>query len=135
MVTATSVVTGFLDDVWCESRFDRTEAYIDPRYELGDLGRGPDASATNARTFREAFPDLRVRVVDVIEQGSRVAVWMRLSGTQRGEFRGHPASNRHATWDEIGFFTVDDGKIVARRYLADAFGLRKALGIIPAATR
>jgi hypothetical protein len=35
-------------------------------------------------------------------------------------------------WDEVGFFTVDDGKIVAGRYPADMFGLRKALGIIPA---
>jgi steroid delta-isomerase-like uncharacterized protein len=135
MARARSVVTGFLNEVWCEARFDRVEAYVDPRYDLGALGRGPDASAANARTFREAFPDLQVQVLDLIEQGSRVAVWMRLSGTQRGEFRGYPASNKHATWDEIGFLTVEDGKIVAGRYLADALGLRKALGIIPAATR
>jgi hypothetical protein len=36
-------------------------------------------------------------------------------------------------WDEVGFVTVNDGKIVAGRYLADMFGLRKALGIIPTA--
>lgn len=77
------------------------------------------------------FPDLAVEVVDVVEQHSRVAVWMRLSGTQDGEFSGHPPSGRHATWDEVGFFTVDRDRIVACRYLADMFGLRKALGIIP----
>jgi steroid delta-isomerase-like uncharacterized protein len=133
MATARSVVTGFIDEVWDEGRLDRAAAYIAAEYDLGTLGRGPAASATNARVFREAFPDLSVRVTDVIEQGSRVAVWMQLSGTQAGDFRGHPASNRHAVWDEVGFFTVDDGKIVAGRCLADMFGLRKALGIIPAA--
>jgi steroid delta-isomerase-like uncharacterized protein len=114
-------MTGFIDEVWDACRFDRAEAYIDPEHDLGALGRGPDASATNARAFREAFPDLRVRVMDVVEQGSRVAVWMQLSGTQHGDFRGHPASSRHGVWDEVGFFTVDDGRIRRGRYLADMF--------------
>lgn len=135
MMTARSVVTRFITEVWSEGRFDRAAAYIDVDYDLGILGRGPGASAANARSFREAFPDLAVEIVDVIEEGPRVAVWMRLSGTQHGAFRGYPASRRHATWDEIGFFTVNGGRIVAARYLADMFGLRKALGIIPATMR
>jgi hypothetical protein len=131
MGTAGAVVTGFINEVWSEGRFDRTVAYIDDRYDVGTIGRGPAASASNAQSFRAAFPDLAVEIVDVVEEGSRVAVWMRLSGTQQGEFRGYPGSGRYATWDEIGFLTVDGGKIVAGRYLADMFGLRKALGVIP----
>ena len=38
-------------------------------------------------------------------------------------------------WDEVGFFTVRDDKIVAGRFLADMFGLRKALGVLPSDTR
>ena len=126
MGPAGAVVVGFVTEVWNEARFDRTAMYIDARYDLGSLGQGPEASAANARTFRQAFPDLTVEITDVIEQGPRVAVWMQLSGTQRGTFRGHAASGRHATWDEVAFFTVDGGRIVAGRYLADMFGLRKA---------
>lgn len=84
MMTARSVVTRFITEVWSEGRFDRAAAYIDVDYDLGILGRGPGASAANARSFREAFPDLAVEIVDVIEEGPRVAVWMRLSGTQHG---------------------------------------------------
>jgi predicted ester cyclase len=130
--TPSAVVAGFITEVWNEARFDRTPSYIDERYELGDLGRGPKASAANARSFREIFPDLTVQILETVQQGTRVAAWMRLSGTQQEEFRGHPPSRRHATWDEVGFFTVEGDKIVAGRYLADMFSLRKALGIISA---
>lgn len=130
---AKSIVLGYLDEVWDQGRPDRAADYIADGYDLGALGRGPTASAANFRTFREAFPDLRLSVTDTICQGHRVAVWMRLSGTHDGPFRGHGPSGRHVAWDEVGFFTVRDGKIVDGRFLADMFGLRKALGVIDAA--
>ncbi len=135
MVLPEAIVTGYLTEIWGQGRVDRAPLYIDDRYEMGELGRGPDAASTNVRRFRDAFPDLAVEVVDVIAQGSRVAVWMRMSGTHRGEFRGHPGTGRFAAWDEVGFFTVEGGRIVAGRFLADMFGLRKALGVVPPTLR
>ena len=40
-------------------------------------------------------------------------------------------TGRWAQWDGVGFFTVRDGRIAAGRFLADVFGLRTALGVIP----
>jgi predicted ester cyclase len=60
---------------------------------------------------------------------------MRLDGTHSGTFRRHAPSGRHAPWDEVGFFTVRDGLIVSARFLADMFGLRKAIGVMPSDLR
>lgn len=134
MASPDEVVVHFLEEVWTRGHADRAGEFIDEGYDLGDLGRGPRATAANVRSFRSAFPDLVVEPVDVVGEGDRVAVWMRLSGTHVGAFRGYAATGRQVAWDEVGFFTVRDDKIVVGRFLADMFGLRKALGVLPADT-
>lgn len=130
-VAPDDVVRDFLTEVWDRGRSDAAGNYVAPSYEVPGVGRGPAAVATNARTFRDAFPDLRLAVDDVVVEDERVAVWMLLSGTHLGPFRGHEATGRHAVWNEVGFFEVQDGVVVRGRFLADMFALRKALGIIP----
>lgn len=129
-MTAEVLVVRFLREVWDAGRPERAAEFIDAEYDLGGLGRGPAACAANVRDFRLAFPDLRLRPIEMISDDRRVAVWMRLSGTHEGMFRGYPPSGHRALWDEVGFFTVARGKIVAGRFLADMFGLRKAIGVI-----
>jgi predicted ester cyclase len=38
--------------------------------------------------FREAFPDFRMEIVDLVAEGDRVAAHFRCSGTHRGAWRG-----------------------------------------------
>ena len=125
------LVRGFLADVWDAGRAEEAARYVGPEYAAPGFGRGPAAVADNVTSFRQAFPDLRLQVVDSVADDDRVAVWMRLSGTHRGIFRGHAPTGRRAEWDEVGFFTVEEWLLVRGRFLADMFGLRKALGIIP----
>ncbi len=129
------MVHGFLAEVWDQGRPEVAARYVDPAYEVPGVGRGPAAVAENVTAFRTAFPDLRLEVVDTLADQDRVAVWMRLTGTHRGPFRGHEATGRSATWEEVGFFEVRGGLLVRARFLADVFGLRKALGVLPADLR
>lgn len=126
------VVRGYLETVWNDGELDRASEFVTDDYAVEGVGTGPEAAARNAGAFRTAFPDLTIDVTDVVVDGDRVAVWMRLSGTHLGAFRGHEATERSAAWDEVGFFTIHEAKIADGRFLADMFGLRKALGVIPA---
>jgi predicted ester cyclase len=44
--------------------------------------------------FRASFPDVHMQVVDLIAEGDKVAARFLCSGTQRGEWQGHPATGQ-----------------------------------------
>jgi predicted ester cyclase len=64
--------------------------------------------------FRDAFPDFRMQVVDVIAEDDKVVGYFKCSGTHQGEWRGHaPTGRRFESVDEIYVFRVEDGKLAA----------------------
>src|SRR5213080_5117983 len=62
--------------------------------------------------FRASFPDFRMEVVDVIAEDEKVVGYFKCSGTQEGEWRGHPPSGRRFEGvDEVYIFEVEDGRL------------------------
>jgi len=58
-----------------------------------------------------ALPDLHSTTYDVVGQGDQVVVRQVLTGTQKGDIVGIPASGRTVTWDALDLFVLRDGKI------------------------
>jgi predicted ester cyclase len=80
--------------------------------------------------FRDAFPDFRMEIVELIAEGDRVAAHFRCSGTHRGEWRGVASTGRSFTdVDEIYIFRVRDGRIAAALGLEDNGKRTRQLGI------
>ena len=127
---AAQVVRGYLEEVWNERRYHRASESLADEYGTGGAG-GPTPGVGNAARFHEAFPDLHIQLDQVVTQADTVATWMTLHGTHLGTFRDHPPSGHAATWHEVGFWQVTSGKISSGHFLADMFGLRKQLGILP----
>jgi predicted ester cyclase len=63
--------------------------------------------------FREAFPDVRMEVVELVGEADTVVGHFRCSGTQTGSWMGRPATGR-AFRDvrEVYWFTLREGRIV-----------------------
>jgi steroid delta-isomerase-like uncharacterized protein len=79
-----------------------------------------------------AFPDARVNVERVIEEGGRVTVVSTMAGTLKGSFLGMPATGKGVVVRRIDVFTVLDGKIVDVLHNFDLVGLMNQLGTFPA---
>jgi predicted ester cyclase len=80
--------------------------------------------------FRDAFPNFRMEIVELIAEGDRVAAHFRCSGTHRGEWRGVAPTGRSFTdVDEIYIFRVRDGRIAAALGLEDNGKRTRQLGI------
>jgi len=80
--------------------------------------------------FRDAFPDFRMEIVELIAEGDSVAAHFRCSGTHRGEWRGvAPTGRRFENVDEIYIFQVRDGRIAAALGLEDNAKRTRQLGI------
>ena len=78
-----------------------------------------------------AFPDIQVKVEDMIAQNDRVAVRLTVSGTHKGVLMGTiPPSGKEATWSGIDFLRISEGKIAERWAVRDLLGMMRQIGAI-----
>jgi steroid delta-isomerase-like uncharacterized protein len=81
--------------------------------------------------FRASFPDVHMQVVDLVAEGDKVAGRFLCSGTQRGEWQGHPANGqRFERVAEVYFFELRDGRITRAWGLEDNLSRMRQLGYI-----
>jgi steroid delta-isomerase-like uncharacterized protein len=88
---------------------------------LGQLYTPAMAAAARAwiAPFRAAFPDVHMPVVDLVAEDDKVAARFTWSGTEHGDWQGHPATGqRFERVHEVYFFRFHD------RRIADAWGWR-----------
>jgi predicted ester cyclase len=80
--------------------------------------------------FRDAFPDFRMEIVELVAEGDKVAAHFRCSGTHRGPWRGvEPTGRRFENVDEIYIFEVLDGRLTSALGLEDNLKRTRQLGI------
>ena len=82
------------------------------------------------RAAFRAFPDLRVDVLDTVDERDLVAARLRVSGTHRGEFLAIPASGRALDLEYGNLSRFDsDGRIVEDRDHIDNLALMQQCGV------
>ena len=94
--------------------------------------RGREAMKATIGGFREAFPDLSVRIDEISGEGDRVAALVTVSGTNTGELMGQPATGKKATWQVAHFLRIADGQIIEDKQATDRLGIFEQLGLAPA---
>jgi steroid delta-isomerase-like uncharacterized protein len=78
--------------------------------------------------YRNAFPDLKYTVEDVIAEGDRVVTRWTATGTQQGVFGLLAPTGKQVTWSGVTIWQVRDGKILTAWINQDATGLSEQLG-------
>jgi predicted ester cyclase len=79
-----------------------------------------------------AYPDLRVTVEDLIEEGDKVVARNTVTGTHQGEYLGIAPTGRSVTYKEIFICRFVDGRIAEIWGVVDVFSQLKQLGTMPA---
>jgi len=77
---------------------------------------------------KRAFPDLKIRVDDLVAAGDKVALRLTLSGTHQGEFQGIPATGRTISYVSHEFYRVADGLVAEEWICSDMASLFRQLG-------
>ena len=109
-------------------------ALYDPSCTLhGYAGVGPGIEGIKAfyRVIWSAFPDVRIRLDDVLERGDEVAARFTFTATHRGEFMGVPATGRPVEATGITILKFRDGLCVERWSEMNTLALLQQIGAIP----
>jgi predicted ester cyclase len=96
-----------------------------------DAPTGPDSVRGGIAMIREAFPDLEVEILDLIAEDDRVAVFLRMSGTNAGDYRRGGATGKRGTMRAFFIWRVAGGRLVESWGVADRFDFLQQLGIVP----
>jgi steroid delta-isomerase-like uncharacterized protein len=106
----------------CVAYYSDDAELQDPRFP--DPVRGLDVVREGWRYWLHAFPDVEVRIVDLIVQDEKVAVEWTFAATHRGEYLGVPGSGQRFKVLSAAHFEVHDGKVTRDFSLFDASALR-----------
>jgi predicted ester cyclase len=118
-----AIVRRLVDEVMNAGRLDVLDEIYSPAM----------AAAAKAwiAPFRASFPDVHMRIVDLVAEGDKVAARFLCSGTQRGEWQGRPgAGQRFERVAEVYFFELSDGLISRAWGLEDNLSRLEQLGYL-----
>jgi steroid delta-isomerase-like uncharacterized protein len=84
-------------------------------------GQKPGAKGTieSLSQFREAFPDLKFNIRHIVTEGDMAAVHFLMTGTNKGEFMGKPATGKTFTIESYELLRIVKGKAVERWGISD----------------
>lgn len=96
-------------------------------------GPGPAGLKPIIQGFAKAFPDVRIVIEDVMGGHGRAGVRAKITGTQRGDFFGIPATDKPVSIAIHEFHEFSKGRIRRTWHLEDWFSMLHQLGAWPPA--
>jgi steroid delta-isomerase-like uncharacterized protein len=103
-----------------------SDAFVEHEQVPG-LAPGKEGTRQLFEMFHSAFDQARVEVDDMIAEGDKVFVLARLTGTQRGEFLGIPATGKTINVNVCDYFRIDNGALSEHWGVMDAAGMMHQL--------
>lgn len=122
-------------NVFGQGDLEAVEKFFSPDFQEHEDGPGKDRGREGlkdiVRTVRGAFPDLRVKVEAISEDGDQTWARVTFSGTNTGELMSHPPTGRQATWTAIDQCRYADGKLVEHWGVVDLLSMMQQIGMMP----
>lgn len=111
-----AVVEAYFNDVLGKADAAAAAAILAPEFRRTDRSQGGVTLGAPGIMFlanyaRQAFPDLRYTIDDLVVEGDRVAICWTAQGTQAGAYGTAAATNKPVVWTGMSFFELKDGKI------------------------
>jgi steroid delta-isomerase-like uncharacterized protein len=138
MVQENSIlIRRWFEEVWNRGRMEAIDEMASPDV----VGHGQAQHATDiglkefkpfVMGFRSAFPDMKVTIDHIIEQGDKVVARWTATMTHAGEFLGIAPTGKKATITGTSIQRISGGKIVEGWDNWDQLGLLVQIGAVPA---
>lgn len=118
---------------WDDGDVDALDGLLAPGFTRRTQGSDAALSAADLKkeilATREAFPDLRTTIEEILLDGNRVAIFWTSTGTHQAELLGIPATRRQVVTYGSNLCTLSDGRLTDEQVTWDPRHLLSALGI------
>jgi predicted ester cyclase len=117
--TSKDLIRTMINEVFNAGRIDRLPEFF---------AAGMQAEAAGLhQLLTAAFPDLQVRIDDLIAEDDKVAARLLFSGTHQGPFRDFAATGRPVSFGAIRIYQLAGGKVTGSWAYQDSLGLVQQL--------
>ena len=90
---------------------------------------GPEGAKPLLAQLTTTFPDLKLTIEDILQDGNKVVVRARMAGTQKEAFMGVPSKDRKMDIQVVDIHEFKDGKIVRTWHTEDWMSGLRQLGV------
>jgi predicted ester cyclase len=118
-------VVGQLFVAWNAGQIETASQLIDPECN----GGGFEGFKRELQGFLNAFPDLQIRLEDMLGEGNRIASRVTMRGTHQGTLFDLPVTGKSVTMKANHIFALEHQKIVQRHGQMDRLELMMQLGM------
>ena len=129
------ILRRWFDEVWNNGRAEVIEELFDENgiaHGLSDDPANPIKGPRDYRpfyeVFRQAFPNIRIDIEDMVAEGDKVAARCSVRGKHEGDFMGRVATQSPVEITGMTIVRVDNGKIVEAWNNFDFMTLYKQVG-------
>ncbi len=128
------VLRTWFDRVWNAGDESAIDALCAPAAVLHGLPggpiKGPGEFKPFFRSFRSAFPDVRIRITHCVCEGSLCAVHCEVAGTHAGDGLGFPSTGKNVSFTGMTLARVEGGLIQEGWNAYDFLSLHSQLGTL-----
>ncbi|HAF13075.1 MAG TPA: ester cyclase [Blastocatellia bacterium] len=89
---------------------------------------GPEGVKPLLARLTTTFPDLKLTIEDILQEGDKVVVRAKMAGTQKEPFMGFPSKDRKMDIQVVDIHEFKDGKIVRTWHTEDWMSGLRQLG-------
>ncbi len=131
-----AMIRRFVEEVKNKRQLERMSDIFHSDYRehnatVSSFGAGVEGYKNFLNHLFTAFPEDTVTIDEIVAEGDMVVYRATETGTHKAEFLQIPATGKSATWTEIQFFRIQDGKVIEHWIDVDIFSWFQQLGIIP----
>lgn len=132
--TTRRLIHRFYEQFWNARQYDLADRLMarDSTFHgtLGSSRGGPEGMVEYAQRMTRAFPDLQIRIDDLIVERDRAAAHISCTGTHEGELFGCSGTGRRVRYDCVVLFRVAHGRISDVQVYMDRGELRRQLSSV-----
>ena len=131
-----NIVRRLLEEVWNKGQVSVADELFTPNYNhhdssTPDVGRGPESEKKRVTLYRNAFPDMRLTIDDILTEGETVVARWSCRGTHKGDLNGIAPTGKQFNITGISIARFTNGKMFEGYVNWDALSLMQQLGVVP----